>query len=161
MKLLEENKQGTLWVALSSVCLDVVPWERETKVKIKKLHQSKKFLHCTGNHQESKMTASSELAWRLWETGEIPQKIKARAAIRPIYSSYGYLSKENKITHSERQVRPYVPYRITYNSQDTDTTGCALIGSWISCKYTTPHGLRTKKEILRSQQHGWTSRALC
>ena len=34
---------------------------------------------------------------------------------------FGYLSEGNKNINSKRYLHPYVPYSITYNSQDLET----------------------------------------
>ena len=55
IKIIEENRQPDSDIACSNILLDIYPQARETrKNKQIRLHQTKKFLHSKGKHQQNK-----------------------------------------------------------------------------------------------------------
>ena len=59
---------------------------------------------------------------------ESAQKINKRSSMWPSYPISGYLSKEHKNTHRQKQRQPYAHDNITYNRRDTEVTRVPISG---------------------------------
>ena len=68
-------------------------------------------------------TTGGKINWcsQLWETVEVPQKIKNRITIWCSNSISGYIAKENGITVSKRCLHRNVQNSIIYGSQNMET----------------------------------------
>ena len=58
----------------------------------------------------------------LWNSMEIPQKMKNRIIVWSSYLTSGYLSEVNDTINSKRHMHSQVHCSIVYNSQNVETT---------------------------------------